>query len=89
MCNRCGPETIWHIEGGQRTVDREWCFCACHDSDEGGRVVAGIERDDELGAATACPRCQWAHAVAYSTADWRNDERCMVGPLTSHKEPLD
>ena len=80
MCASCGPETIWHVEG-ERSVSREHCFCACHDRDtEEGHQESGVARDDLAAALTACARCQWAHVVAFSTADWRSDERYMRGP---------
>ena len=81
MCNGCSDDVIWHVDG-ERPVHREHCMCRCHDRTEGGHMVSGAARDDVLAATTACDRCRWAHAVAYSTADWRNDERYMRPPLT-------
>lgn len=85
-CDHCGDETIHHI-AGERPVDREHCFCKCHDwTDEDNHQRSGVKRDDEHGAVTACAKCRWAHAVAFSTANWRNDERYMQPPSPSERE---
>lgn len=80
MCKTCGDETIHHVQG-ERGYDRETCWCQCHDHrDETGHLLCGAPRGDELAAATACERCRWAHAVAWSTARWQNDDRYMQPP---------
>jgi hypothetical protein len=81
MCDGCGKETIYHVPG-ERGVDRETCWCKCHDrASDTGTLLCGATRDDEAAALTACLRCRWAHVVAFSTKNWRNDERYMRPPI--------
>lgn len=88
MCHSCGPETIHHVLG-ERPVSREWCYCHCHDGgDEDGNTQGGAVRDDPAAAFMACDGCRWAHVVAFSTADWRSDERYMHPPRRpTHADP--
>jgi hypothetical protein len=86
MCNDCGDETIYHVEG-ERPFGREHCFCRCHDRLEGEHMISGVSRDDQIAAASACERCRWAHVVAYSTVNWRNDERYMQPPTPAPARP--
>jgi len=70
-------DVIHHVEG-ERAVHREHCFCVCHDRVNAmNQLISGAPRDDARAAVTACKKCQWAHVVALSGEDWRNDERYM------------
>lgn len=74
-----------HIIEGGRHVEQKHCYCRCHDrvSEISGNIIWGVPRDDESAAATACDLCRWAHAVAFSTADWSRDERYTQPPKSA------
>lgn len=86
MCEDCDEvdrRVVIHHEWGKRPIHREHCFCSCHDwRDEAGHHRSGVARDNEAAAHAACADCRWAHAVAFSTRDWRRDEANMRPRLT-------
>ncbi len=79
-------DNVIHHVAGERPFDRETCWCKCHDRTEDNHLICGASRDDEMAAITACERCRWTHAVAFSTKNWRNDESCMKPPAAERPE---